>query len=166
MDLATTLFEILPVQKGREEEIITLLTTVCSKLGLKTPLTPTALRAVVDVIRETNKQTHRHSLHHGCVVLLSKLAVSFPALVLDHVIAIFTFMGDSTMRMDDNYSIQVFQYYLICISYNYSIQVFQYYLICISYNYSIQVFQYYLICISYNYSIQVFQYYLICISYN
>ena len=87
--------------------MVTLLTTVSSKLGRATPLTPTALRAIVDVIRETNKQTHRHALHHGCIVLLSKLAAHFPAMVLDHVIAIFTFMGDSTMRMDDNYSIQV-----------------------------------------------------------
>ncbi|XP_063694240.1 uncharacterized protein LOC134825960 isoform X1 [Bolinopsis microptera] len=106
-ELATTLFEILPTQKGSEEDIVTLLTTVCTKLGNETPLTPTALRAIVDVIRETNKETHRHALHHGCIVLLSKLAAHFPVLVLDHVIAIFTFMGDSTMRMDDNYSIQV-----------------------------------------------------------
>lgn len=106
-ELATALFEILPTQKGSEEDIVALLTTVCSKLGKTTPLTPSALRAIVDVIRETNKETHRHALHHGCIVLLSKLAAHFPVLVLDHVIAIFTFMGDSTMRMDDNYSIQV-----------------------------------------------------------
>ena len=105
--LATLLFDLLSSSPGTEEDIVTLLTTVCSKLGAETPLTPAALKGVVQVIRDTNKEANRHSLHHSCIVLLSKLAAHFPSLVLDHVIAIFTFMGDSTMRMDDNYSIQV-----------------------------------------------------------
>ena len=62
-ELATTLFDLLPTQPGSEEDIVTLLSSVCGKLAKETPLTPTALRAVVDVIRHTNKQTHRHALH-------------------------------------------------------------------------------------------------------
>ena len=84
---------------------MTLLSTVATKLGKATPLTPTALKRVVDVIRSTDVE--RRSLHHSCLVLLAKLSAHFPDLVLDHVITIFTFMGDNTIRRDDNYSIQV-----------------------------------------------------------
>ena len=41
------------------------------------------------------------------IVLYPQLARYFPKLVLDHVMSIFTFMGDSALRRDDSYSIQV-----------------------------------------------------------
>ena len=75
--------------------------------GEDTPVTAAVLKSIVQLITDTKTEANRHALHHGSLVLLSKIAVHFPARVLDHMMPIFTFMGDTTLRMDDQYSLQV-----------------------------------------------------------
>lgn len=61
------------------------------------------IELIVQCVRGTpNPQTHHHAL-----LLLSHLAGMFPSEVLNHIMAIFTFMGSSVLRHDDAYSFQI-----------------------------------------------------------
>ncbi|KAL6058638.1 snoRNA-binding rRNA-processing protein utp10 [Balamuthia mandrillaris] len=60
---------------------------------------------IVQCIRiSNNPQTHNKAL-----LLLAGIAQLFPRLVLDNIMPIFTFMGATTIRQDDNYTFQVIQ---------------------------------------------------------
>ncbi|RKP05884.1 hypothetical protein THASP1DRAFT_19205 [Thamnocephalis sphaerospora] len=60
---------------------------------------------VVQCIRgTTNPQTHGQAL-----LLLAALAAVHPDLVLQNVMSVFTFMGASVLRQDDNYSFHIIQ---------------------------------------------------------
>ncbi len=52
----------------------------------------------------TNPQTHNQVL-----LLLSAAAPLLPEQVMDHIMPLFTFMGVSTLRQDDNYTFYVIQ---------------------------------------------------------
>eukprot|EP01134_Creolimax_fragrantissima_P006099 CFRG6099T1 len=58
---------------------------------------------IVQCVRMTdNPQTHHHAL-----TLLAKVADVYPSLVLHNIMSIFTFMGTSVLRQDDNYSFHI-----------------------------------------------------------
>jgi len=60
---------------------------------------------IIDCIRVSENP----SIHNNCLLLLSSVAILYPRKVLSHVVSIFTFMGLSTKRLDDNYSFLVLQ---------------------------------------------------------
>ena len=60
---------------------------------------------LVDALRDTaSVQTHNHVLE-----LLGAIATVHPDLVLNNVMAVFTFMGSKTVRQDDNYTFAVLE---------------------------------------------------------
>lgn len=61
--------------------------------------------AIIDCIRVSTNPT----IHNNCLLLLSTVALLYPSKVLSHIMSIFTFMGLSTKRSDDNYTFLVLQ---------------------------------------------------------
>ncbi|KAF5281536.1 hypothetical protein FQA39_LY05071 [Lamprigera yunnana] len=111
--LLSVLFEILKKCLDFEEQANVeypkqlLLSTIfhcCQKISNEeVPESSINLQLVVQCIRASqNPQTHHHAL-----LLLAKIASIFPKQVLHHIIAIFTFMGSSVLRHDDEYSFQI-----------------------------------------------------------
>ncbi|XP_017774859.1 PREDICTED: HEAT repeat-containing protein 1 [Nicrophorus vespilloides] len=76
----------------------------CHKLNVSdVPKSVFNMELVVQCIRASqNPQTHHHAL-----LLLAHTAKFLPDHVLQHTIAIFTFMGSSVLRHDDSYSFQI-----------------------------------------------------------
>uniref|UniRef100_A0A1Y1MKS6 HEAT repeat-containing protein 1 n=1 Tax=Photinus pyralis TaxID=7054 RepID=A0A1Y1MKS6_PHOPY len=110
--LLGTLFEILKKCLDFEEQANVeypkqlLLSTIlhcCQKLDSKIAEGAFDMQLVVQCIRASqNPQTHHHAL-----LLLAEIASLIPKQVLHHIIAIFTFMGSSVLRHDDEYSFQI-----------------------------------------------------------
>ncbi|KAK5645643.1 hypothetical protein RI129_004107 [Pyrocoelia pectoralis] len=110
--LLTMLFEILKKCLDFEEQANVeypkqlLLSTILhcvQKLDNKIPEGAFDMQLVVQCIRASqNPQTHHHAL-----LLLAEISSLIPKQVLHHIITIFTFMGSSVLRHDDEYSFQI-----------------------------------------------------------
>eukprot|EP01119_Soliformovum_irregulare_P018700 TRINITY_DN5787_c0_g1_i1.p1 TRINITY_DN5787_c0_g1~~TRINITY_DN5787_c0_g1_i1.p1 ORF type:complete len:2043 (-),score=706.93 TRINITY_DN5787_c0_g1_i1:9-6137(-) len=60
---------------------------------------------VIDIMQKPNLV----QLHVHCLGLLGTAALLFPNRVLDHVVQLFTFVGESAVKQDDNYMFSVVQ---------------------------------------------------------
>ncbi|KAJ3046926.1 HEAT repeat-containing protein 1, partial [Rhizophlyctis rosea] len=67
----------------------------------------TSLR--VDLIVQCIRVTDNPQTINGCLMLMASIAVMYPEQVLLNVVPVFTFMGASVLRQDDNYSSHVIQ---------------------------------------------------------
>ena len=60
-----------------------------------------------DVIINCIRISKSPQTHNKCLLLLSSIGMIFPDRIMEHITAIFTFMGVNTLRRDDNYTFHV-----------------------------------------------------------
>lgn len=85
-----------------------------SSQRLSIPLTAAELKALekhysVDVIVRAISARQNPTLHNSALLLLAQIARVFPQKVMANIMAVFSFMGASSQRSDDNYTFIVIQ---------------------------------------------------------
>lgn len=68
-----------------------------------------ANRVRVDLVVQCLRGTNNPQIHGQALLLLAALASIQPDLVLQNIMPVFTFMGASVLRQDDNYSFHIIQ---------------------------------------------------------
>ncbi|RKP27160.1 hypothetical protein SYNPS1DRAFT_27180 [Syncephalis pseudoplumigaleata] len=68
-----------------------------------------ASRVRVDLVVQCLRSTSNPQIHGQALLLLASLASVQPDLVLQNIMPVFTFMGASVLRQDDNYSFHIIQ---------------------------------------------------------
>ncbi|XP_014287034.1 HEAT repeat-containing protein 1 [Halyomorpha halys] len=80
---------------------------VCQKLSDGETLLVPLEALQVDVVVECVRASHNPQTHHHALLALSYIAHLLPDQVLHNMMAIFTFIGSSVIRLDDAYSFQL-----------------------------------------------------------
>ncbi|OCT77815.1 HEAT repeat-containing protein 1 isoform X1 [Xenopus laevis] len=91
--------------------ILSCLLNICQKISLEEDKEPKEVldeeKFNVELIVQCVRTSEMPQTHHHALLLLGAAAGIFPDKVLHNIMPIFTFMGASVMRLDDNYSFQV-----------------------------------------------------------
>jgi U3 small nucleolar RNA-associated protein 10 len=96
----------LPSLEYAKQLVLSFLTNILKKAQEKQePIEDSVLR--VDLLVQCVRTTDNPQTHHHALLLMSLLASTHPEKILVNVMPIFTFMGASLLRHDDNYSLQV-----------------------------------------------------------
>lgn len=84
-----------------------LISTVKGLKGTPTAADPNSFR--IDTLIACVRTSTNPQVHNRALLLLAALAQVVPDLILNHVMPIFTFMGASVLRQDDEYSAHVIE---------------------------------------------------------
>ncbi|KAE8601347.1 hypothetical protein XENTR_v10013645 [Xenopus tropicalis] len=91
--------------------ILSCLLSICQKISLEDDKPPKEVldeeKFNVELIVQCVRTSEMPQTHHHALLLLGAAAGIFPDKVLHNIMPIFTFMGASVMRLDDNYSFEV-----------------------------------------------------------
>ncbi|KAG8444101.1 hypothetical protein GDO86_009331 [Hymenochirus boettgeri] len=91
--------------------ILSCLLNICQRISLVDEKDPKDVleeeKFNVELIVQCVRTSDMPQTHHHALLLLGAAAGIFPGKVLHNIMPIFTFMGASVMRLDDNYSFQV-----------------------------------------------------------